>query len=113
MTRVVVKLGGGGALDPMPMLRQAAKDRIDEAFNAEATRWAHLEAAHAQKRLWAQTKDPQLKAEADLRGKTVDALAAEILAKPDELAERELKRVAIKLRIDAAKTPKELDAITP
>jgi hypothetical protein len=111
MTRVVIS--AGAPLDPMPMLRQAAKDRIDAAFNAEAARWSHLEAAHAQKRLWAQTRDPRLKAEADLRGKTVDELAAEILAKPDELAERELKRVAIKLRIDAAKTPKELDAITP
>jgi hypothetical protein len=101
----------GGAIDPMPALRQARKDRIDEIFNLDAARVAHLEAAHAQKRFWALSKDPRLKAEADLRGKTIDELAAEILEKPDELAERELKRVAIKLRIDAAKTPQELDAI--
>jgi hypothetical protein len=108
MKRVIIS---GGSIDPMPLLRQAMKDRVDAAFNAEAARLYHVEQAHAQKRKWAETRDPRLKAEADLRSKTVDELAAEILEKPDELAERELKRVAIKLRIDAAKTPQEFDAI--
>ena len=98
-------------LDPMPALRQAAEDRFDAAFNAMATQVAHVDAAHAQKRLWAATNDPRLKPEADLRGMTVEALSALILTKSDELAEREARRVALKLRIRAAATPQELDAI--
>jgi hypothetical protein len=108
-TRVTISIVD---FDPMPSLRQARLDRIDEAFNAEGARVSHVEAAHAQKRLWAATRDPRLKPEADLRGMTVEDLAAEILAKPDELAEREAKRIALKLRVRAAATPQDLDAIT-
>jgi hypothetical protein len=98
-------------VDPMPALRQAAEDSLDVAFNAMAAQAAHLDAAHAQKRQWAATKDPRLKPEADLRGMTVEDLAALILTKPDELGAREAQRVALKLRIRAATTPQELDAI--
>ena len=77
------------ALDPMPALRQAAEDRFDAAFNAMAAQMAHVDAAHAQKRQWAATNDPRLEPEANVRGMTVEALAALILTKPDELAERE------------------------
>ena len=98
-------------LDPMPALRQAAEDRIDAAFNMMAAQVSHIDAAHAQKRAWAANLDPRLKPEADLRGVTVEALSALILSKPDDLAEREAQRVALKLRIRAAATPQELDAI--
>ena len=73
-------------VDPMPALRQASEDSVDVAFNAMAAHAAHLEAAHAQKRQWAATKYLRLQAEADLRGMTLEALASEILSKPDELA---------------------------
>jgi hypothetical protein len=99
------------ALDPMPALRQAAEDRFDAAFNAIAAQVSHVDAAHAQKRLWAATNDARLGPEANARGVTVEALAALILSKPDELAVREARRVALKLRIRAAATPQELDAI--
>ena len=49
-------------LDPMPALRQAAEDRFDAAFNAMAAQVSHVDAAHAQKRLWAATNDPRLEA---------------------------------------------------
>jgi hypothetical protein len=107
-TRVTISAAD---FDPMPPLRQAALDRIDDAFNAEGARLAHVEQAHAQKRIWAATSDARLKPEADLRGMTVEALAADILTKPDELAAREARRIALKLRVRAAATPQELDAI--
>ncbi len=99
------------ALDPMPALRQAAEDRVDAAFNAMAAQVTQVDAAHAQKRQWAATNDLRLEPEANARGMTVEALAALILTKPDELAAREARRVALKLRIRAAATPQELDAI--
>jgi hypothetical protein len=107
MTRVTL-----ASLDPMPALRQAAEDRVDAAFNAMRAQVSHVEAAHAQKRLWAATCDPRLKPEADLRAMTVEQLAEVILTKPDELAAREARRIALKLRIRFAATPQDLDAIT-
>jgi hypothetical protein len=95
----------------MPALRQAAEDRFDAAFNAMAARATHVDAAHAEKRQWAATNDPRLEPEANARGMTVEALASLILTKPDDLAEREARRIALKLRIRAAATPQELDAI--
>lgn len=106
MTRVSIDL------DPMPALRRAAEARIDTFFNAQAAQAAHVDAAHAQKRLWAATADPRLKSEADLRGVTIDKLAADILGRPDDVATREIRRVALKLKIRAAVTPQDIDAIT-
>jgi hypothetical protein len=106
MTRV------SASFDPMPVLRQAKKDRVNAAFNDVAARSAHVEQAHAQKREWASARDPRLRAEADLRGMTLDEFAALILTKPDELAEREARRVAIMVKIDKATTPAELEVIS-
>lgn len=106
MTRISIDL------DPMPALRQVAAARVDAFFNAQAAQAAHVDAAHAQKRLWAATIDPRLKPEADLRGVTIDRLAADILGRPDDVALRETKRVALKLQIRAAATPQDIDAIT-
>ena len=100
------------SLDPMPALRQAKKDRVNAAFNDVAARAAHVDQAHAQKRKWARARDPRLRAEADLRGMTLEQLAATILSKPDELAAREAQRIAIMVKIDRARTPAELEAIT-
>src|SRR6516165_1078905 len=82
MTRVAA------TFDPMPVLRQAKKDHVNAGFNDVAASAAHVEQAHAQKREWASARDPRLRAEADLRGMTLDELAALILTKPDELAAR-------------------------
>jgi hypothetical protein len=98
--------------DPMPVLREAKKDRVNAAFNDWAASTAHVDHAHAQKREWASARDPRLQAEADLRGMSLDDLAALILSKPDELAAREAQRVAIMVKIDQATTPAELEAIT-
>jgi hypothetical protein len=108
MTRVSI-----ASLDPMPALRQALMDRIDAGFNAEGARLSHVERAHAEKRRWAEANDVRLKPEADLRGISVADLSALILSKPDELAEREARRMQIKQRIRDATTPQELDAISP
>jgi hypothetical protein len=96
----------------MPVLREAKKDRVNAAFNDWAASMAHVDQAHAQKREWASARDPRLQAEADLRGMTLDDLAALILSKQDELAAREAKRIAIMVKIDRATTPAELEAIT-
>jgi hypothetical protein len=96
----------------MHLLRQAKKDRVNTAFNDLAARAAHVDQAHAQKREWARARDPRLQAEADLRGMTLDELAAMILTKPDELAEREAQRIAIMVKIDKATTPADLEVIT-
>jgi hypothetical protein len=106
MTRVSV------IIDPMPALREAKKERVNAAFNDWAASTAHLDQAHAQKREWASARDPRLQAEAELRGMTLDELAALILSKPDNLAAREAKRIAIMVKIDRATTPAELEAIT-
>jgi hypothetical protein len=106
MTRVTI------TFDPMPVLREAIKQRVSAAFDELAARSVHVDQAHAQKREWAKARDPRLQAEADLRGMTLDDLAALILTKPDELAAREALRVAIMVKIDKATTPAELEAIT-
>ncbi|WP_454629508.1 hypothetical protein [Bradyrhizobium cenepequi] len=97
------------SVDPMPALRAARKAAVNDNFNAANA--SHVEQAHLQKRLWAQTLDDRLKPEADLRGITVAELAAIILAKPDTFAARELVRQSIMIQIDAATTPAELAAI--
>ena len=100
------------SFDPMPLLREAKKERVNAAFNDWAASTAHVDQAHAQKREWASARDPRLQAEADLRGMTLHDLVALILSKPDELAAREAKRIAIMMKIDQATTPAELEAIT-
>lgn len=97
-------------IDPMPAARQAQKDRVNAAFNAVSQ--SHVEMAHAQKRLWAETEDEKLKPEADLRGVSVSELASLILSKPDRLAERELERQKIMAAIEAARTIEDLERLS-
>ena len=96
-----IRIEAAGILDPMPLLRHAMKDRVNAGFNDVAASAAHVEQAHAQKREWASARDPRLQAEADLRGMTLDELAA-----------REAQRIAIMVKIDKATTPAELEAIS-
>ncbi|MFH0299835.1 hypothetical protein AAFX91_21890 [Bradyrhizobium sp. 31Argb] len=96
-------------LDYMSDRRVALKAEVNAAFNAAAQ--SHVAMAHAQKRTWAETQDGRLQPEADLRGISVAELAALILSKPNDLAERELQRQRIMMNIDAAATSAELDAI--
>lgn len=97
-------------IDPMPAKRQARKDKVNAAFNALAA--SHVAQAHAAKRRWAETLDERLKPEADLRGITLEELAALILSKPDVFAERELERQKIMMAIEATQTPDELDNLS-
>jgi hypothetical protein len=98
--------------DPMPALREAKKERVNAAFNDWAASTAHVDQAHVQKREWASARDPRLQAEAELRGMSLDDLAALILSKTDELAAREAKRIAIMMKIDKATTPADLETIS-
>jgi hypothetical protein len=97
--------------DPMAALRADRAERVNRNFSTIAADRLHLDSAHAQKRVWAASQDDRLKPEADLRGITVAELAAQIMAKPDHAAARELSRQKIMMRIDAARTPEELQAI--
>jgi hypothetical protein len=93
-------------IDPLPMAKAARKAAVNEAFNASST--SHLDAAYAQKRIWAEQDREKLRPEADLRGVTVDELAESILSKPDLLAVREMERQRFMKLIDEAKTTDEL-----
>lgn len=97
--------------DPMIVLRQAKAAAVNRNFNTIAMESLHVDQAHAQKRILAATGDPRLKAEADLRGISVEELSALILSKPDNAAARELHRQTIMKRIDDAQTPEELNQL--
>lgn len=100
--------------DSMPVRRAKATSEINEHFNALASKEVHRDMAHAAKRsaaaavLAGGSALAWFTAEADLRGVTVEALAADIASKPDNAAERELKRQRLMLAIAAATTPDEI-----
>ena len=83
-------------IDPMPQLRQAAKDRISERYDAQAK--PHRDAAYARKKqvaaeVMAGGQVPHdFSHEAELRKITVQRLAQIVLAKPDSVGDRELNR---------------------
>lgn len=93
--------------DPMPELRLSKKQSVNEGFATKGN--AFIDVVYAQKRLWAETQDTRLQAEANLRGISIAALSAAILSKPDLMAEREFTRQKIMKAIDAAQTPPELE----
>jgi hypothetical protein len=106
-------------IDPMGALRQAKVDVVNEAFNKIASLYAHRDQAHAQKRQAARNvmmdpahDTPEFTSEATLRGITPAALAALVLSKPDNVAQRELHRQKIMAKIAAAATPADLDALS-
>lgn len=108
MTRLTI------TIDPMPVLRTAATETVNDRFNAEAQTSIHRDQAHAEKRAIATTvsaggsPSPEFTAEATLRAVTPTALAALVLSKPNLAAQRELARQQIMVRIDAATTPAEI-----
>jgi len=104
------------ALDPMPVLRLAARDKVDLHFSEQAQRRSHRELAHAAKRTAAQQLlageiNTDLDFEAGLRGITPLDLARIIVSKPNTLMQRENMRQAAFAEIAAATLPAELDAI--
>lgn len=97
-------------IDPLPMAKASRKTKVNAAFNITAT--PHLDAAYAQKRLWAEHDVSKLETEAQMRGMTAEALAEVILSKPDTIAERELQRQRIMKRIDEATSLQELENVS-
>jgi hypothetical protein len=103
--------------DPISAHREIAKERIDSWFNGIATANAHVDQVHAVKRAAAQkiidgdTTVTALDAEAALRNITPAELAAIIVAKPDELAARELHRQKLLAKIKTLNGVAELEAL--
>jgi hypothetical protein len=98
----------------MPVRRAAAVEKINEHFNALATKEVHRDQAHAAKRTAAATllaggaAPAWFTAEAEMRGVSTIAFAIDVAGKPDNAAERELKRQQLMLAIAAATTPDEI-----
>jgi hypothetical protein len=100
----------------MPLLRQAARDKVDVSFNAIAAASVHRDSAHIAKRAAAQRllagqPETSLDDEAVLRGLAPAALAQIIVDKPDDLADRENRRQRAFSLIGQAATPRALDDI--
>ncbi|WP_370095748.1 hypothetical protein [Bradyrhizobium yuanmingense] len=100
----------------MPVLRLAARDKIDLHLSEQAQHRAHRELAHAAKRVAAQQllagePNTDLDFEASLRGITPLELAQVIVSKPNTLMQRENQRQAAFAEIAAATLPAQLDAI--
>lgn len=102
------------SLDPMPTLRQAAKDRISQRYDAQAQ--PHRDAAYARKKqiateIMAGGQVPHdFSHEAELRKLTVQRLAQIILSKPDSIGDRELNRQKEIAAVDAM-SPEQLKTI--
>lgn len=98
--------------DLMSVLIAERKERVNKAFAQRATEDLHRDLAHAQKLQWAYSLDDRLQREANLRGISITQLRDMILAKAsDAIADREYQRQQIMARIEACRTPDELDAI--
>lgn len=103
------------SLDPMTILRTNAETRIEGHFAGLAN--GHKDVAHRMKREAAERiieggKVPSWFAdEAALSGYSVETLAHVIIAKPDELVERELLRRRALLAVRAAVTPAEISQV--
>lgn len=103
--------------DVMKPARAHAEFRVNERFNQMAE--SHRDAAHKSKRGTAVAvmagatlhEDHPFSQEAALRGLPVDEHARDIIAKPDNVQVRELKRQQIMRRIADATTPAELDGL--
>lgn len=119
------------SMDPMSRLREDAESKIDLHFNSLAVASAHRDAAHKAKREIAQSVMDQLSnpgllgrlgfrnvaqipddhpfaQEAALRGLPVEEHARDIVAKPDNVQLRELRRQRLRALIKAAQTPAEI-----
>lgn len=101
-------------IDPMPALRQAAKDRISQRYDAMAQ--SHRHTAHARKKhiaadVLAGNEAPEdFSQEAELRSLTVHELAQLVASKPDSIGQREIARQKEMAAVDAM-SPDQLRAI--
>jgi hypothetical protein len=92
-------------IDPMPTLRQAAKDRISARYDAQAK--PHRDAAYARKKqiaadvLDGKSAPTDFAQEATLRKITAQQLAQIIAGKPDSIGLRELARQQEMAAVDA------------
>lgn len=104
-------------LNPMPPLRKAAEDQINQYFSNVAAATLHRDLAHAAKRqlaaaiLAGANPTPEFVEEAGLRGVEPLELANTIASKTDLSAARELSRQKMLLSVEAATTPAELQEI--
>ena len=99
-------------------IRSGAKQTVDEAVELVARARAHRDAIHARKRAEAQAlaadpgaAAPLLRAEAGNADGALAALVEAILAKPDDVAARELLRRAAVADIRAAGSPATILAV--
>jgi len=104
------------SLDVMTAAIAAKKAKVNANFATLAAMDLHRDMAHALKLQWARSNTEadrqKLQPEADIRGISTAELREMILAKADDaVAARELRRQEIMARIEAAKTPADLDAI--
>jgi aminopeptidase N len=98
------------AIDDMPKRRANAVAEVNRVFNELALQNAHRDQAHDRKREIASqianvTPPEAFAVEAEMRGISVEDLAALILSKFDARDMRELERQKLLSRIEAAKTP--------
>lgn len=113
MTRVVITK----AIDTMSTARLEKAEQVNAMFNRIAAESLHTDGAHASKRAIAKAvavggaPTAEFEAEATARGITPAALAALILSKTDGLAVRELARQEMMLKIDAAASLQDLEAV--
>ena len=104
-------------IDPMPVLRDHAAYRVNQHFNVLASDNLHREQAHAHKRgeaaaiIAGAAPSAEFQAEAELRGITAAELAMLVLAKPNDAAQRELRRQRLLRRIAAIARPAELELL--
>lgn len=106
-------------LDPMPALRKAAAEKINDHYLGRlggGLPWTTAHRRKADQARAALTGDiaPTFAAEAELRGMTVEDFAQLVLrkaAKDDGWDATELERQRALLAVEAAQTPGEIDGI--
>lgn len=103
--------------DDMPARRERAAQQINEMFAQLALANAHRDPEHAWKRevatavLSGTAAPTEFAEEAVLRGLPPEELARDIIAKPNNVAARGLRRQRMLLAVAAAKTADELNQI--
>lgn len=113
MARVVITK----PIDTMASARVEKAEQVNAMFDRLASASPHREASHPMKRAVAMAVEAgseppaEFEAEATARGMTPAALAALILSKTDTLAQREWTRQQMMLKIDAAASLQDLEAV--
>ena len=103
-------------INPMPALIADAEAQVNEHYNRLAAMSAQQDQEHAIKRVLAQQvgagqpASPEFAAAAAIEGVSIDALAATVVAKPDDVLIRANARRALVLKMRAAQIPADLTA---